>query len=75
MMAILGAKVLITLGASRKRWCQCQETWVPLTDAITLQPAVVPVDAMGVIETLTHPCRFGIGVCPVSIRVMGALHR
>ena len=35
---------------------------MPFTDAITLQPAVVPVVGIGVIKALTHPCRLGIGV-------------
>ena len=35
---------------------------MPLTDAIILQSAVVPVVAVGVIETLSHPCCLGIGV-------------
>ena len=61
-MAILLAETLITLGASLQGWCQGQETGVPFTDAITLQPAVVPVVGIGVIKSLTHPCCFGIGV-------------
>ena len=47
VMAILLAETVITLGASFERWCQGQETWVPLTDAINLQPGVVPVVAIG----------------------------
>jgi hypothetical protein len=37
VMAILLAETLITLGASLQRWCQLQETGLPLTDAIILQ--------------------------------------
>ena len=62
VMAILLTETLITLGASLQCWCQLQETGVPLTDAISLQPAVVPVVGVGVIKSLTHSCCFGIGV-------------
>ena len=61
-MAILLAETLITLGAFLQGGCQLQETGVPLTDAISLQPAVVPVVAIGVIKPLSHSCRLGIGV-------------
>jgi hypothetical protein len=53
---------LITLRASFQRRRQLQEGRVPLTDAIALQPAVVPVVALGVIETLGHSSSFRIGV-------------
>ena len=61
-MAILLAETLISLGAAVQRWRQGQEAWVPFTDAITLQPAVVPVVAIGVIETLPYSCCQWIGV-------------
>ena len=61
-MAILLAETLITLGATLQRWCQRQEAWVPLTDAIILQSSVVPVVGVRVIETLSHPCCQWIGV-------------
>ena len=38
------------------------KSWVPFTDAITRQPAVVPIVGIGVIETLSHASCFGIGV-------------
>ncbi len=66
VMAILLAETLITLGAVFEGWCQCQEAWVPLTDAITLQSAVVPVVAIGVIETFPYSCKFGIGASPAA---------
>ena len=66
-MAILLAETLITLGASLQRWCQRQEAWVPLTDAIILQSSVVPVVGIGVIKSLSHPCCFGIGVDYLSV--------
>jgi hypothetical protein len=62
MMAILLAETLITFGAALQRWCQGQEAGVPFTDAINLQPAVVPVVGIGVIKSLSHSCCFGIGV-------------
>jgi hypothetical protein len=62
VMAIMLAKPLIPLGASLQRGCQGQETGVPLTDAISLQPAVVSVVGVGVIKTLSNPCRLRIGM-------------
>ena len=47
MMSVLLTKPLITLGAPFARWCQLKETWMPLSDAINLQPVVVPVVAAG----------------------------
>ena len=47
MLALL-AKPLITLGAPFEHWCQLKETWMPLSDAISLQPVVVAVVAAGV---------------------------
>jgi hypothetical protein len=44
-MAILLAETLITLGAPLQRWCQLQKGWVPFTDTIEFQSAVVPVVA------------------------------
>ena len=38
------------------------ESWVPFADAITRQPAIVPVIGIGVIETLTHSSCFRVGV-------------
>jgi hypothetical protein len=55
-MAILLAEMLIPLGASLQAGCQLQKAGVPLTDAISFQPAV------GVIETFSHTCCFGVGV-------------
>jgi hypothetical protein len=62
VMAILLAETLIMLGAFLQCGCQCQETWVPFTDAIAFQSAVVPVVGIGVIKPFSHSCRFGIGV-------------
>jgi hypothetical protein len=62
VMAILLAETLITLGAAAQRWCQGQETWVPLSDAIAFQPPVVPVVEVRVIKPLSHSCHFGVGV-------------
>ena len=62
MMAILLAETFITLGASRKRWCQGQEALVPFTETISFQSAVVTVVGIGVIKSLSYPCCFGIGV-------------
>ena len=39
-----------------------QEAGVPLADAITRQPAVVPIVGVGVIQTFPYPCCFGIGM-------------
>lgn len=61
-MAILLAETLITLGAALKRWCHLQKTWMPFTDAITFQPAVVPVVGIGVIKSFSYPCCHWIGV-------------
>ena len=58
MMAILLAETLITLGAAAQRWCQLQETGVPLTDAIILQSAAVPVVGARVIKSFFHACCF-----------------
>ena len=55
-MAIGSAKVLITLAASFNRWCHLQKTWMPFTDAITFQPAVVPVVGIGGIKSFSYPC-------------------
>ena len=55
-MAILLAETLITLGAAVQRWRQGQEAWVPFTDAIAFQSAVVPVVGVGVIKSLPHAC-------------------
>jgi excinuclease ABC subunit A len=57
--AILLAETLITLGAALQRWCQGQEAWVPFTNAIAFQPAVVHVVEVGVIETLPYSCCSG----------------
>lgn len=62
VMAILLAEMLIPLGASLQAGCQLQKAGVPLTDAISFQPAVVTVVAVGVIETFSHTCCFGVGV-------------
>ena len=62
VMAIPLAKPLITIGASLQGWCQLQEAWVPFADAITRQPAVVPVVGIGVIKPLSHSSCFGVGV-------------
>ena len=62
MMAILLAETLITLGAAVQCGCQGQEAWVPFTDAIAFQSAVVPVVGVGVIKASTYSCCFGIGV-------------
>ena len=61
-MAILLAETLITLGASLQRWCQLHKAWMPLTGAIILQPAVVPVVAIGVIKSFPYPYCQWIGV-------------
>ena len=61
VMAILLADTLITLGAAFQCGCQGQEAWVPFTDAIAFQSAVVPVVGIGVIKPFSHSCRFGIG--------------
>ena len=45
VMAILLAETLITPGAFLHCGCQGQEAWVPFTDAIAFQSAVVPVVA------------------------------
>ena len=70
MMTILLAETLITLGASLQRWCQLQKTGVPLTDAINLQPAVVTVVGIWVVETLTHSCCHRVGVSAADNRPM-----
>ena len=59
-MAILLAETLITLGAAAQRWCQCQEAWMPLTDAIAFQPAVVPVVGIGDIKSFLTPAALGL---------------
>ena len=60
VVAILLAETLITLGASFQGWCQLQETGVPLTDAITRQPAVVPIVGIGVIKPFRTPAALGL---------------
>jgi hypothetical protein len=35
---------------------ELKEIWVPLTDAIAFQPAIVPVNGIGVMESFTHSC-------------------
>ena len=62
VVAIPLAETLITLGASFQGWCQLQKAGVPFADAITRQPAVVPIVGIGVIETLSHSSCFGVGV-------------
>ncbi len=39
-----------------------QKGRMPVTDAVGFESAVVPVVAIGVIETLTHPCCLWTGV-------------
>ena len=70
IMAILLAETLITLGASLQRWCQLQETGVPFTQSIILQPAVVTVVGIWVVETLTHSCCHRVGVSAADNRPM-----
>ena len=62
VMAIPLAKSLITVGVALQCGCQLQEAGVPLTDALSLQSSVVPIVGIGVIETLSHSCCFGVGV-------------
>jgi hypothetical protein len=62
MMAILLAEMLITLGASLQRWCQLQKAGVLATDANILEPAVVPVVAIGVIKSFPYSYCQWIGV-------------
>ena len=62
VMAIPLAKPLITVGVALQCGCQLQEAGVPLTDALSLQSSVVPIVGIGVIETLSHSCCFGVGV-------------
>ena len=62
VMVIPLAKLLKPFGAAFEAWCQLQKAGVPLTNAITRQPAVMPVVGIGVIKTLPHTSGFGIGV-------------
>ena len=62
VMAILLAEPCISPGTAFQAGCQLQKTRVPLTDAITCQPSVMPVIGIGVIEALSHSCCLWIGM-------------
>ena len=62
VMAILLAKPCISPGASLQAICQLQKAGVPLTDAITRQPAVVPAVGIGVINPFSDSCCLLVGV-------------
>ena len=66
-MAILVAETLITLGASFQCGCQLQKGWVPFTDAINLQPAVVTVVGIGVIKPFLIPAASGLAWIYLSV--------
>ncbi len=72
-MAIGSAKVLITLAASFNRWCHLQKTWMPFTDAITFQPAVVPVVGIGVIKYEAEAVNDMVSIKPPNSNVSGRL--
>ena len=67
VMAILLAETLIMLGAPFESWCQGQEAWVPFTDAIAFQSAVVPVVGIGVIKPFLTPAALGLAWIYLSV--------
>lgn len=58
----LEQKILITLWATAQRCCQLQKTGLPLTDAISIQSAVVTVVAIEVIKYFPYPWYQLIGI-------------
>jgi hypothetical protein len=62
-MAILLAEIL---GASPQCGCQLQKAGMPLIDAVSFQPAVVPVVAMRGLKSFPDSCCQWVGVSPAG---------
>ncbi len=67
-MAIVLAETFIALGTAIERCRELGKCWRLFTDAICLQPAVVAIVAIGIKESFSYPCCFGIGM-DISERV------